>query len=129
MNIAPSLAEAYNYAEMFNSKYDGGADLLEKINTAGLPVQQLITSNGNIQGGGQDSLADKAIPAGLVLDCRRNKRQIEYEPHLESRHSGVISDELFDRLFDAVTPSKRRRNVTSKHASISKSYTKKNYKK
>jgi len=136
MNLAPVLAEAYNYAEMFNREHDGGSNSPERIMTAGLSLEKLITdSNHEMFGGSSESansdgpFANKTIPAGLVLDCRRNKHKIEYESHLESGSSGVISDDLFDRLFDAISPTEKRRNVTEKRKRIgTKSFSKRRYK-
>jgi hypothetical protein len=115
MNIAQSFAEAYLYNEMYNSRFDGGSDISEKITTGGVPVVNLITHNEQSGGAREDSgpLAGIVIPAGLVLDCRRNNRNIEYESHLEKGSSGVISDDLFDRLFDSVSSGKNPRNNTS----------------
>lgn len=127
MNIlAPSLAESYLYAEMYNRGFDGGSDAPEKITTAGVPVTQFITGFNEQNGGAGEVvgiLAGKTIPAGLALDLRRNRRDIEYEPHLEEGSSGVISDELFDRLFDSVSRGKgsRNNNTTARRQSGPKS--------
>ena len=136
MNLAPALAEAYTYAYTFNREYDGGSNIPEKIETAGLTVDNLLTDiniHNRIEGGSLSKdgpLSNKAIPAGLVLDRRRNKHQIEYESHLDSASSGTISDDLFDKLFDAVSPSKKHRNVTGKrNTGLRKSSTKKQHKK
>lgn len=136
MNLAPALAEAYTYAYTFNREYDGGSNIPEKIETAGLSVESLLTNSNNpnhIEGGSSMSkegpLSNKTIPAGLVLDRRRNKHHIEYESHLESKSSGTISDDLFDKLFDAVSPANKRRNVTEKRKTGSrKSSAKKHHK-
>lgn len=137
MNLAPELAEAYTYVEMFNRKYDGGSDFSDKIFTAGFPVENLMTNALNVGGASEHGplasehgpLEDKVIPAGLVLDRRRNKRGIEYESHLEEGSSGTISDELFDRLFDAISPvRKTSRNGTSKLRKHESTSSKKNLK-
>ena len=130
MNLVKSPAESYAYAEVFNRKYEGGSEISEKIMTAGLAVKHLIggTDAPILGGGGSGSmgmgnLSEKTIPAGLVLNCRRNKRQIKYESHLEEGSSGVISDELFDHLFDAITPQapRRRTHAASRRLNAKKS--------
>ena len=131
MNLVQSLANSYTYADMTNRNYEGGSEISEQISTAGLSVGHMIgggnSTNGPILGGdagstGLGDLSEKMIPAGLVMNCRRNKRQIEYESHLEEGSSGVITDDLFDRLFDAITPSaSRRRNRNTRRANAKKS--------
>ena len=123
MNLAPSLAEAYIYTEMYNRNFEGGSI---SLTTAGVPVAHFITEFAEQRGGAREIVGPldwKTIPAGLVLDLRRNRRDIEYEPHLEEGSSGVISDELFDRLFDSVShgTGSRNNNTTARRPRTPKS--------
>ena len=84
----------------------------------GYPVTNFMTSNGrNIQSGGATRLHGLVVPLGLVLDnlSMNNCAQHKYKEHNEN--IGVITDEAFSNLIDAVTFS-RKTNATTKKSRI-----------
>jgi len=82
---------------------------------AGYPVTNFMTSNGgNIQSGGASRLHGLVVPLGLVLDnlSINNCNNHKYKEHNEN--NGVITDEAFSNLLDAVTFSRKTNAVTKK---------------
>ena len=81
---------------------------------AGYPVTNFMMNNGGtIQSGGASRLHGLVVPLGLVLD---NLSMNNCAPHKYKEHNeniGVISDEAFSNLIDAVTFS-RKTNATTK---------------
>lgn len=122
MNLVGSLVESYMYADMFNREYDGGSNgVLEKVQSAGVPVDEIATSisinndNANTQDGGKPKpngpFANKVVPAGLVLIQIRKEPDVEYENHF---HPGarreVIPDSLYEILMESVLVSAKQNN-------------------
>ena len=82
---------------------------------AGYPVTNFMTSNGgNIQSGGATRLNGLVVPLGLVLDnlSMNNCPDRKYKEHNEN--IGVITDEAFSNLIDAVTFSRKTNAITKK---------------
>jgi hypothetical protein len=82
---------------------------------AGYPVTNFMTSNGgNIQSGGASRLEGLVVPLGLVLDnlSMNNCNNQKYKEHNEN--IGVITDEAFSHLIDAVTFSRKTNAITRK---------------
>ena len=81
----------------------------------GYPVTNFMTSNGgNIQSGGATRLHGLVVPLGLVLDnlSMNNCTNHKYKEHNEN--IGVITDEAFSNLIDAVTFSRKTNSTTKK---------------
>ena len=142
MNLASSLAESYMYMDMFNrdsGKYDGGADVPDRVLSGGTPVEYIVPSVASnkcnaesgqeINGGGGNSegpFANKVIPVGLVMIQNRIDPDVEYEDHFyPGINREVIPESLYDTLIGAVIVSKGhtkpRRSVTKKVSKRSKS--------
>ena len=132
MNLASSLVESYMYADVFNREYDGGSSELEKIPSAGFPVDSFIgkgnSSNssdvleqdgGNKMCGGP--FANKVVPAGLVMIHIRKDPDVEYDDPMQQSYirRKVVPESLFDLLIGSllkekkyghrITPVKRRK--------------------
>ena len=97
------------YNQVFNQSGDGDA---EYVSRGGLPVIDMLSSDVGGNGGGLAALDNKVVPVGLAVILRQPKRNTEYEKTPETNSSRVIDDELFDRLFDSVSPSSKRRRTT-----------------
>lgn len=110
-NIAASLVESYIYSDMYNREYNGGAP--EKIHVGGAPVDYIASSlklddEGNQKGGGK--LANKVVPAGLVMIQVRKDPDVEFEEtHCPEFNREVVPHHLFDQLFDSILQSKSRK--------------------
>ena len=125
MNLASSLVESYMYADMFNREYDGGSNMQERIYAAGLPVNNIVSSVGDVQNkydtekqdGGVKTgpFSNKVVPAGLVIINRREYSNAEYENHF---HPGVqrevVPDQLYEMLIMSVVRSPKRRITPTK---------------
>ena len=86
---------------------------------AGYPVTNFMTSNdGKIQSGGSSRLEGLVVPLGLVLDnlSMNNCNNHKYKEHNEN--IGVITDEAFSNLIDAVTFSRKTNAITKKRFRI-----------
>jgi hypothetical protein len=112
-NIAASLVESYIYSDMYNREYNGGAP--EKIHVGGAPVDYIASSlklddddEGNQKGGGK--LANKVVPAGLVMIQVRKDPDVEFEEtHCPEFTREVVPHDLFDRLFDSILHNSKSR--------------------
>ncbi len=109
-NIATSLVESYMYADMYNHE-GGDSNAPERIHVGGAPVNYMVSSlniddatDDQTNGGGDKKptgkLANKVVPAGLVVIQIRREPNVEFEEQCHSRE--VVPHELFDRLFESV---------------------------
>lgn len=126
MNLVSSLVESYMYADMYNREYSGGSNELEKLQNAGLPVEQIVpsiqenikphTNHADLEqdGGGKGPFANKVVPVGLVLIHIPKDKDVEYEDYLHpGMNRNVVPDSLFDMLIGSVMKNDReRRRVT-----------------
>lgn len=95
---------------MYNQSGDGYNDLLTR---GGVPVSELF--NSEIGGGGSTAgaLGGKVVPIGLSVILRQPKRNTERRREYASEgHADVVSDEIFDRLFDSISPTAKKRRTT-----------------
>ena len=86
---------------------------------AGYPVTNFMMNNGGtIQTGGATRLNGLVVPLGLVLDNlpRNNCPDRKYKERNEN--PGVITDEAFSNLIDAVTFSRKTNAITRKRMQI-----------
>jgi len=126
------------YADMFNREFDGGSSELEKIPSAGFPVDSFIgkgedQSSPRIDkeqdGGACGPFTNKVVPAGLVMIHIRKDPDVEYDDPMQQSYIArkVVPDSLFDLLLGSllkekkygrsVTPVKRRgvKDLSRKH--------------
>lgn len=95
---------------MYNQSGDGYNDLLTR---GGVPVSELF--NSEIGGGGSTAgaLGGKVVPIGLSVILRQPKRNTEHRREDASEgHADVVSDEIFDRMFDSISPTAKKRRTT-----------------
>ena len=118
-NIAASLVESYMYTDMYNREYTGG-DNLERIHVGGAPVNYMVSSlniddndknkkDNEITGGNKQKgrLANKVVPAGLVVIQIRKEPDVEFEEQCHPEiNREVVPHELFDRLFESILQQK-----------------------
>lgn len=122
MNLVPSLVESYMYADMFNGSSS------DKTFVGGAPIEHILptgdylsfsvkeSSNPSVQSGVQEGgrgglLANKVIPAGLVVIQIPINPDVKYELDDLPQENNVIADSLFDILMGSVlktTNNKRR---------------------
>jgi len=128
MNIADSLVQSYMYADMYNRAYEGGgASEDERIHVGGVPVDKILEYEGSEieQEGGKGPtnsnmecrgpLANKVVPAGLVLIHIRREPDVEYEDHFyPGVNREVVPESLYDRLMGSVIMEKRRNQTPPK---------------
>lgn len=114
MNLVPSLVESYMYADMYNG--NGGAD---KTFVGGAPIEHILPSirksvkkETDLQEGGRGGLlANKVVPAGLVVVQIPINSNVKYELDDFPPENNVVPDSLFDILMGSVlktTNNKRR---------------------
>ena len=113
-----SVVSSYIYNKMYNQNGDGTNEFLLR---GGLPITELFnseTGGGVVSGGALDG---KVVPIGLSLISRQPKRNTEYVKPSDNDAS-VVPDDMFDRLFDAISPpsssSSKRRSTPSKRKRI-----------
>ena len=95
---------------MYNQNGDGDNEFLTR---GGLPVNELFSSDKG--GGGTGGALDgKVVPIGLSVILRQPKRNTEHVKKPEDAHheTPVVSEDVFDRLFDSVSPAKKKRRTT-----------------
>jgi hypothetical protein len=133
MNLAPSLAESYIYADMFNRggngygvEYDLDRNAPERIMGGGAPVDYIVPSISApsylSEGGsrlnkdeddnkGEDKkskgpFADKVVPVGLVIIQSRRDADVEYDDHFHpGMNREVVSESLYETLMSSVMGS------------------------
>ena len=102
-----SVVSSYLYNQMFNQNGDGNNEFLLR---GGLPGSELLNSEigGGLSGGALDG---KVVPIGLSVILRQPKRNTEHVKNVDCEAS-VVSDNVFDELFESVSPSAKRRRTT-----------------
>lgn len=127
MNIADSLVQSYMYADMYNRAYEGGGSEDGRIHVGGVPVENILDNRDSDveQEGGKGPkqsnmecsgpLANKVVPAGLVLIHIRRDPDVEYEDHFyPGTNREVVPESLYDRLVGSVVMEKRRNRTPPK---------------
>lgn len=101
-NIAKSMLEKCVFT---NDPIIGGIPMIECINKSNEEMIQIGGGNGETNDIGLEQFKDLVVPIGLFLDTVNDATIINPLPAYddENEDDDVISDKLFDRLFDAVT--------------------------
>jgi hypothetical protein len=116
------------YADMYNRAYEGGGGSEdERVHVGGVPVDKILEKrDGNLeQEGGKGPsnsnrecrgpLANKVVPAGLVLIHIRREPDVEYEDHFHpGMNREVVPESLYDRLMGSVIVEKHRNRTPPK---------------
>ena len=103
-----SVVSSYVYNKMYNS--NGGGNN-ETLTVGGVPLSELGVEGCAILGG-------KVVPVGLASILRQPNHNTEFEKNDGYSECGVVSDEMFDRLFDSVSSKRRSKSTVSKRPSI-----------
>ena len=93
---------------MYNQTGDGNNEFLLR---GGLPGSELLNSEtgGGVSGGALDG---KVVPIGLSVILRQPKRNTEHVKNGADNEASVVSENIFDKLFESVSPAAKRRRTT-----------------
>ena len=97
----------------------GVTEFKDNIMTGGYNIENLLSDNGQMMGGGEPSIfTDRQIPLGLYYDDTK-----VVDNFYKVVKSSTIDDDLFDKLFDMVSKTKNkgtRKEQANKHKTTKK---------
>ena len=97
----------------------GVTEFKDNIMTGGYNIENLLSDNGQMMGGGEPSIfTDTQIPLGLYYDDTK-----VVDNFYKVVKSSTIDDDLFDKLFDMVSKTKNkgtRKEQANKHKTTKK---------